>query len=323
MTDWIKLVLPLVAVAMTSIIGFFLTDLVGELRTGRTIVHSLAADADTVTVRLANVSRTAIEDVEFVLRCQDPPAAATGETAPPPDRLAGTADETAPSQATRTGPASVTAPPQATPAGTADETARPQATPAAPAGTMPPPACFAPQPGGTWFATSSEGAVPVRGLSETRGNGSRQVGFRVSLLPGARFGLDAATEAGRAGDVYMRWDPAPGNPQPLRLIEAGGIPGFIVLNYLRVLVWAFVAALGVVAIVAGLALLGILLVFLRWLGSLAWVRWILRRIPLVGRIVGPDDPPTAFSRFTMEVDRDALKATFTLAPADPADGGPP
>ena len=250
MTDWIKLVLPLVAVAMTTVFTAFLTDLVGELRTGRTIVYSLDQGTDAVTLRLANVSNVTIAEEEFVLRCEDAPASG-GATSPP---------------------------------------------------------CFAAQPDGTWYVHESQGAVPVRRIERAPGNGATQVGFELTLLPGARSTLAIATGAGRAADVYVRWDPAP-NPQPLRLIQAGGVPGYIVLNYLQVLAWAFVVALAAVGLVVALGLLGIvILFFFRWLGSLAWLRGL----------VGLTDPPPAFSKFTMEVDNDALQASFTLAPADPA-----
>ena len=70
--------LPLVAVAMTSIIGFFLTDLVGELRAGRSIVYSLERGTDAVVLRLANVSHAAITEIKrlgevlaFIKREQD------------------------------------------------------------------------------------------------------------------------------------------------------------------------------------------------------------------------------------------------------------
>jgi hypothetical protein len=216
MNDWIKLVLPLLAVSMTTIIGFFLTDHIGELRSGRTIVYSVDDGPDMITLNLSNVSRLAVDDAQFFLRCTNTDGASSDGGA----------------------------------------------------------ACFAGSPNSAPYEVSSSGPVAVRQITPLPGNNLEQVGIRITLLPDARISLAVPRNGDVRGNVIFRYDPTAVTPQPLRIIRAGGITGYVVLNYVQVLVWAFATALTLAALAGLLGILSLALAGLRGVSRFRGFRWL-------------------------------------------------
>jgi hypothetical protein len=96
---------PWLLTAIVAIIAFFMTGLVEELRSGRTLVYRLDDDGATMTATLWNVSRThVLRDLDIQLTCDAPPCFRKGpagrydlpQVTPPiatPDLRARIADE--------------------------------------------------------------------------------------------------------------------------------------------------------------------------------------------------------------------------------------
>lgn len=70
MLDFVKVILPLVAVAMASIIAFFISDHIGEIRSSPSIVYDLQETKDSVSLTLTNVGGSRIVGAKVVLTCE-------------------------------------------------------------------------------------------------------------------------------------------------------------------------------------------------------------------------------------------------------------
>lgn len=210
MSDWIKVFLPLVAITMTSVIGFFLGDFVGELRAGQTIVYSIERSDQEVALRLANIGRVNIENAEFGLRCDDVPNLDKPGTE-----------------------------------------------------------CFIKNQQDGWYSPKTIGPISTRRITPNSSNNSVQLRFTITLASDGRLEIRASSP--RPNDVVMFFEPDLAAFDPVRLIHAGGVLGFIVLNYFQVLVWSFATALFAATLVMLIGILGVAIVFFRWLSTMAGI----------------------------------------------------
>ncbi len=67
-----KIILPLIVVATTSVIGFFLGDHIRELRREPTLLYALDEKRERVVLTLTNVSSSVIERAGVTLSCDNP-----------------------------------------------------------------------------------------------------------------------------------------------------------------------------------------------------------------------------------------------------------
>ena len=179
MTDFSKLSVPLIIGAAITVISYFFSDHIGDLRQGPTLVFTLDDTPNRVSLTISNVGNQRMEDVGVTLACMDSA-----------------------------------------------------------------PVCFKEGADG-FFEPIRRGSVTVREISERLGHGSGQINLIITLMPDAKLDIVAEKVADFQEPIEVSFD-SPAD-LPLRLIEGKGATGYIIVNYLQVLVWGVWGAFAVLA----------------------------------------------------------------------------